>query len=139
MAGTATPIFPQTIRNDKQTILPADTTSVKSVVVAGSNGTKIEALNVSMTDTTTRDIQLYVTISATNYLLGTVNIPLSSGNTNAVPSVDILRSSQLPSLAYDSNGNKYLYLASGSTLSVACTTTVTTAKQITVFSQGEDF
>lgn len=139
MTVTATPVFPQTIKNYTQTILPADTTTVKSLAVAGANGTKIEAFNVALTDTTTRDVQIYATISATNYLLGTVNIPLSSGNTNAVPSVDILRSAQLPGLAYDANGNKYLYLASGTTLSVACTTTVTAAKAITFFAQGEDF
>jgi hypothetical protein len=139
MSVTATPIFPQALRNSVQTILPADASAVKAVLAAGSNGSKVEALNVTSTDTSARDVTIYVTISATNYLIGTVSIPLNSGNTNSAPSVDILRSSQLPALAFDANGNRFLYLASGSTLSIACTSTVTTAKQITVFAQGEDF
>lgn len=139
MTVTATPVFPQTIQNYKQTFVPADTTTIKTLATAGSNGTKIEAINVVSTDTSGRDLQFYVTVSATNYLLTTVNIPATAGTVNSVVSVDILRHSQFPSLAYDVNGNKYLYLANGASLTVGVATTVTAAKQITVFGQGEDF
>lgn len=139
MAVTATPIFPQTITTYVVAIANADASTVKTLAAAGTNGTKIEAINVSLTDTTTRDLQIYATISATNYLLGTVNIPLSSGNTNAVPSIDLLRHSQLPFFAYDANGNKYIYLANGTTLSVASGSTVTSGKFLTVVAYGEDF
>ena len=139
MAGTPTPIFPQLIKNYVQTILPADTTTIKALVVAGTNGTKIESINITSTDTAVRDLAIYATISAVNYLIGTITIPITAGNTNAIPSIDVLRHLQLPSLAYDSNGNKYLYLASGTTLSISVLSTVTTAKQITVFAQGGDY
>lgn len=139
MAGTATPIFPQVIKNYTQTIAPADTTTVKALAVGGTNGTKVESILVTSTDTAARDLALFATISAVNYLLATIAIPLNAGNTNAVPTVDVLRHTQWPGLAYDPNGDKYLYLASGTTLSVATLTTVTAAKQITIFAQGGDF
>jgi hypothetical protein len=139
VAGTATPIFPQTIKNYVATILPADTTTVKSVAVGGSNGTRIESFIIVSSDSADRDLLVYITISATNYLIGTVKIPLTSGTVNTIPGVDILRSASLYGLATDVNGNRYLYLASGSTLSIATSATVTTAKQITAFAQGGDY
>jgi hypothetical protein len=139
MAVTATPIFAQTIVNGTQTILPADTTTVKAVLAAGTNGTKVEMLAVTSTDTTARDLGIYLTISATSYLIGTVSIPITAGFTNAIVTVDILRSTQLPFLPFDAMGNRCLYLASGTTLSVGTLTTVTTAKQITITCMGANF
>lgn len=86
-------------------------------------------------------IQLNVTISATNYLIGTVNVPLSAGNTTAAPSVNLLSALNNfgPYLCKDANGNPYIYLANGSTLKVNSTTTVTSAKTVTFFAQGGDY
>jgi len=139
MSVSNVPIYPQTIINATQIIAPADTTTVKSLVAAGTNGTKIESIIVQSTDTSNRDLALYATISGTNYPLTTIQIPLNAGNTNSVPAVDIIRSAQIPGFCYDTSGNKYLYLANGTTLSIATLTTVTTAKQITVFAQGGNF
>lgn len=122
-----------------QTIVNADGTTAKTVFTAGSNGSKLELLTVSSTDTSDRDINIFVTRAATNYLISTVKIPLSSGNTNALPAIDIMKSVQIPALTFDANGNKYLYLKSGDTLTVATTTTVTAAKTVTILSQGGDF
>ena len=139
MAVTATPIFPQTVKSNVAQILPADTTTKKTLVTGGTNGSKVESITVASTDTTTRDLQFWMTISAVDYLLATVNIPVNSGNTNAIPAVDILRSAQWPGLSYDAMGNKILYVANGAVLKVACTTTVTAAKEIDVLASGGDF
>ena len=79
MAGTATPIFPQTVKNYVAQILPADTTTKKTLVTGATNGTKIESITVASTDTSARDLLLYLTVSAVDYLLGTVAIPINSG------------------------------------------------------------
>lgn len=139
MAGTATPIHPQTVKGLVAQILPADASTLKTLVTGATNGTKIESINVTSTDTTTRDIAIWMTISAVSYLLGTVNIPITAGNTNAIPSVDILRSLQIPSLAFDAYGNKYLYVPSGATLQVSSLSTVTAAKALQFYAQGGDF
>ncbi len=139
MTVTATPIFPQTIQNYVVQIANADASNSKTIATAGANGSKIETLVVASSDTSARDISFFITISSTNYLLGTVNIPANSGNTNALPSVDILRNPQVPGLAYDANGNKYLYLKNGATLTCTALTTVTSAKLISINAIGGDF
>jgi hypothetical protein len=139
MAFSNQPIFPQGLVNGVQTFVAADTTTVKAIQAAGTNGTKIESFIVTSSDTAARDMAIYITISAVNYLIGTVSIPITAGFIDSTVSVDIMRSAQIPGFAYDPNGNKYLYLAPGSTLSAAINTTVTTAKTITAFVQGGNF
>lgn len=132
MAVTATPIFPQTIKNYTAQILPADTTTKKTLCTGATNGTRIDAINVASTDTSNRDLQFWLNNGSVDLLLCTVQAPLNAGNTNAVPSVDVLRSSQFPGLSYDANGNRILYVANGNVLKVACTGTVTAAKEIDI-------
>jgi hypothetical protein len=139
MPVVATPIFPQAIRNAVQAIANADGTTIKTLVTAGANGSRIYAISITSTDTAARDLNLYVAISGTNYLIGTVSVPVNAGNTNAIMTVDLLRSAQLPFLAFDVMGNRVLDLASGSSLAVGATTTVTTAKQVTIVIQFGDF
>ncbi len=141
MAVTATPIFPQTITNKVVTIVNADGTSLKTLYAAGTNGSKVENILVTNTDTAAYTVQVYVTISATDYLIGSVNLPLSAGNTSSAPSINVLQATNNfgTSVNLDANGNSYLYLASGSTLKVAVTGAVTAAKTVTFFAQGGDF
>lgn len=128
MTVTATPIYPQAINSSSQQILPADTTTLKTLYTAGTNGSKVESILLTNTDTAAAyAIQFSVTISATTYLLGTVNVPLSSGNTIAAPSINALQSSNLP-LSFDAFGNPYLYLASGAVLKINSLTTVNSGK-----------
>jgi len=132
MAGTATPIFPQTIKTYAAQLLTADGTTKKTLVTAGANGSRVDAINAASTDTTARDLQLWITQGGTDYLLGTVQLPINAGNTNASPSVDVLRSAQIPGLAYDANGNRVIYLGSGAVLKVAVLAAVTAAKELDV-------
>lgn len=139
MAGTATPIFPQTIKNYVAQIQNSDASNKITIVTGATNGTKIESINVASTDTSARDIALYLTVSAVDYLLTTISIPANSGNTNALPAIDLLASSQFPSLSLDNNTNSYIYIASGAVLKAASTTTLTTAKVIQFVAQGGDY
>jgi hypothetical protein len=139
MAGTATPIFPQTVKSLAVQILPADASALKTLVTGATNGTKVEAITVASTDTSARDVAVVMTISAVDYLLTTISIPANSGNTNALPAVDLLRSAQIPGLSYDAFGNKILYVASGAVLKVKATTTVTAAKEIDFLAVSGDF
>jgi hypothetical protein len=136
---TATPIFPQTVKNFVAQVLPADASGKKTLVTGAANGTKVEAILVTSTDTTARDLQLIMTVSAVDYILATVSIPITAGFINSVPAVDIMRNAQWPGLAYDANGNKVLYVANGAVLSVKTLTTVTAAKEVDVFGYGADF
>ena len=132
MAGTATPIFPQTIRGASAQILNADGTTKKTLCAGGTNGTRIDAISVASTDTAARDLQLWMNNGSVDQLLCTVSIPINSGNANNVAAVDLLRSSFGPMLAYDANGNRVLYVPNGYTLKVAAATSVTATKQLDV-------
>lgn len=125
---TATPVLPQTIRQIAVTIVPADTTALKTLIVAGSNGTRVTSLACMTDETANKDITLYYTISATDYKLTVMQIPLGAGNTNSVPSIDVLRNQQLVGVPYDFAGAKFIDLASGTTLKVAANATLTAAK-----------
>lgn len=120
-------VTPQTPKNGVVQILPADTTTQKTVFTAGSNGSKVTGLVLSSTDTSARDVAVSVTRSGTSYLLGTVTLPIGAGFSGAVPAVNGLT---FPGLPADSDGNPYLLLLSGDTLTVAALTTVTAAKVI---------
>lgn len=135
------PIYPQVIKDYAVQILAADTSSLKTIATGGANGTKIDSLIASSSDNSAnRDVTLYKTIGGTDYLLGTVTIPVAAGTVGSIsgnPSIDLL--ANLAGLAADSNGNKDLYLASGTTLRIKSTTTVTTSKQINIVGSGGDY
>lgn len=139
MAVVPRPIFPQVIKSDSVQILPADTTTLKTLYTADADGSLIMGILVSSTDTANKDIAFYITVSGTDHLLGTLQIPLNAGNTNAVPLVSVFSHSQFANMLKDVNGNSCLYLGSGAVLKVKALTTVTAAKIIDVMIQGGDF
>ena len=139
MAVTATPIFPQTIQNWAVKIVPADTTTLKTLITGGTNGTKIEAINVASDDTASKNLQLYLNDGTTDYLLTWVAIAATSGFTTSVPSVAPLQSTQFPLNYFDSNGNKVFFIKSGWSLKIAVSATMTTAKTMHITAIGSDF
>lgn len=138
MATTATPIFPQGLRNAAVGITAGTGTSVVTVVGAGANGTELSMVLATNTNAT-GDLNLYLTMASTNYLIGQVQIPANAGSVDSVPSVNILGSPQLAALPVDAYGNHILYLATGATLSAAMGATVTSGKQVTIIAMGGDF
>ena len=133
------PIFEGTVKNGQVQILPADTTTYKTIYTAGANGSNIYHINVNSTDTSARDLLFAVTISGTDYPLCTISCPANSGNTNSISILTILDNTRFGTQLVDSNGNKCMYLASGSILKVKSLTTLTAAKVISFFVQAGDF
>lgn len=151
MAGTATPIFPQTVKNWNGRLLPATgayvipsvvqttTTNLVSVAVGDTNGDKIESLVCTSTDTAAQSLVVAIITAVDTVILGVVTIPITAGTIAGTPPVDILRNANLTGLAYDAAGNKYIYLPSGSTLYVGTLAAVTAAKAIQVLASGGAF
>lgn len=137
---TNTPVFPQTLVNSVVSITNATGAGIANVVtirVGSTNGDKIESIAVTSTDTSARVLTLVATISATNYQLGSVNIPITAGTdaaaTGAVSLLD--QPTMLPWVKSDQVGRKYIYVANGTTLKVYTQVAVTAAKQIDIFAQ----
>ena len=139
MAVTATPAFPQAVVITPITIVNADASNKKTACTAGSNGTKVVSLTACSDDTSNRIVQVFLTRSATNYLLGSVIVPTLSGTDGAAAVVDLLNAQLVPGLPVDNDGQRYIFLKSGDTLTVATTTTVTTAKTVTITCNSADF
>lgn len=140
MAVTSTPVFPQTPSVGPVQIVNADAQNQKTVYTAGANGSKVVAVMATSTDTSARDLQLSVTRSGTSYPIGTVTCASGAGNSGTVPSTDLIPNlSQMPGLPIDSDGNSYIFLKSGDTLTVSALTSVTNTKTITVVAVGADF
>ena len=142
MAYNYTPIFPTTVVNGVVQVLPADTTALKTIYTAATNGSRVESIICTNTATVADSVvQLWAVIGGTNYLIGSVTVPLTAGNVATVPSVNLM--SYLgnfgSTLNRDANGNTYLYLATGTVLKIAVTVTMATGKTLTCFVQGGDF
>jgi hypothetical protein len=139
MAMTATPVYEQTLFNQLTAIANAQGTTAQTIVTPGTNGTRIKFLSVSNTDTSAYTVNLFLVISSTSYLLATLSVAASSGNAAGTLPVNLLTTSLIPGLAHDPSGNPYLDLASGTTLTAATTSTVTSGKQLAFSVTGWSF
>jgi hypothetical protein len=130
----ATPGFASTPKITPQSILPADTTTKKTIFTAGASGSKVVAVLATSTDTGTRIIQLWLTRSGTSYLLGSCLIGIGAGTDGAAVTANIL--TMMMALPKDNDGQRYVFLESGDTLQASVTVTVTAAKEIDITAIG---
>src|SRR6266403_2345007 len=126
------PIFPQTISDWSTILVPANTTNTVVFVTGGANGTKVETVVATSNNVTDLALNLWVNNGGADTLLASILVAANSGNNSnpAIPSVNVLGSNQLPGLATDPNGNKYIYVASGTTLKVSSNVAVGAGKAV---------
>ena len=132
-------VTPQVINTSFQSFVIGDTTTKKVLFTAGTNGSLLNCLIAQSSDTAIRNIYIYYYDLTTYWPLGCVALPINSGNTGAIASVNLLSSALLPGLPTDSNGNPYLKLGVSHQIVGAMVVTVTTALQVTVAAFGENF
>lgn len=142
MAVTSTPIYPQSPQAKAYQLTHTTDLSLETLYAAGANGSQIEGINVSNTDTSAYTLQLYAYDGTTAHLLGSFNIPASSGNLSADAAVALLgpnSAGALAGLPYDVNGNQIIYLPSGWSLQVGVTSQITSGKVVDCVAFGGDF
>lgn len=138
MANVA--IYPTKVQAWAVQLTNAIGTTITQLMAAGANGSIIESMNVSLTDTVANGLAVYLQDgSAVNHLLGTVTVPLSSGNVAGTPAIDVIRSGMLPGLVVDANGNFCLYVPSGFKVMVASTAAPAATKIQDVVAMGADY
>jgi hypothetical protein len=132
MANTFTTPYPQTIVDCTGQILPADTTSKKTIVTAGANGGIWKSQGISSTDTSNRTIQFWKNAggAGTDLLLGTIIVTAGAGNDGTTAMFDMLRNAGIPFFEYDAFGNKAPYLAASTVIKANSTGTITAAKEV---------
>lgn len=124
----STPTLIQTAKLGASQILPADTTTKKTVVTAGASASKVVGFGVASTDSAARIAQLWMLRGGVLYLVNTKSITALAGNDGTVAPVDLL--DNIPWLPIDNDGQKYLLVESGDVLQWNATTTVTAAKEL---------
>lgn len=113
---------------------------IKLLYTASADDAVVKTINVASLDTAARVMSLWMA-DATGYnycFLGSVNVPLNSGNTGAVATVDLLGGTLLPSLPYDANGKRVVPLKAGQRLFVSVPA-VTAGTQIHVAATVEQY
>jgi hypothetical protein len=133
------PTFPLQPIVSRVQIANADAQAQKTGYTAGANGSKIVGVIAASDDTSNRDIQISLTNGGTSYPLATKTVPLASGTSAAAAPVNLLDPSVIPGLPLDSDGNPFLYLISGDTLTFEALVTVTSGKHVTIHVIGADF
>lgn len=134
------PGFPFQPNRGVVVVTAAETTTAQTLYTAGSNGSKIFGIILTSTDTAARDALVNVFNGTTVYQLGCVPVPATAGDADATPtSVNLLNPAYLAGLPVDNDGNPFLYLALGDTLTIGALATLTTAKQFAIYCVAVDF
>lgn len=131
MAGSTTPIFTAVANNGVQQFANADGTTKKTLFTPGANGSRIDRILVTSNDTAAVTLQVYVTVSAVNYHLVDVTIPIGTGYTTVV-AMDIL-----PTVLRSLGGS--LTLPTAHVLKGAALAAVTAAQVVDVVCVGGDY
>lgn len=135
MVANVQPIFVESANNQEATFVNADGTTPKDLIVAGADGTKIFAINVTSDDTVDRVFKVFLHDGSTAYLLGAKNVPTLSGTDGIAATVNLLDPTMIAGL--DSDGE--LFIKSGYKVQVGPTVAITAAKTATVIALGGDY
>jgi hypothetical protein len=134
----SSPQYIGTVKTPAASFANADGTAFKTILAAGTSGSRIDTLSAANTDTANAYVlQLSVQVSGVDYILGEVTIPIGSGTNGTAKSVAALNPVDIPSLAYTENGS--LYLASGAVLRGKVKTTVAGSNTVQVTGVAGDY
>lgn len=107
---------------------------------AGASGGRVMSLTAVTDDTVTVNVFVYIYRGSTVIPIGLVNVPLSSGNTNAARyNVDFLDGVNIVGLPIDNTGKRYIPLLPNDVLKVGALANLTAAKTCWVQASGNDY
>jgi hypothetical protein len=137
MATTPSPVFAQQFADFVLALTSTNTTVAASLAAGSTNGMTIKSLTITSTETSVvHDIAIFKQVSGTNYLIGTVGVPVNSGFASTAPTVNAL--ANIAGLPVDANGNPVLEVPSGTTIFAGALVTITAAKTITLVATAEE-
>ena len=115
-------------------------TNGATAYTAGTGGGRVMSLTAVTDDTVTVNVFAWILRGATVIPLGLVNVPLSSGNTNAARyNVDFLDGTNILGLPIDNTGKRYIPLMANDILRVGALANLTAAKTCWVSAHGNDY
>ena len=135
---SANPTLISNVRDFVAKIVNGDGTAKKTILTPVGAGTRLKSLIITSDDTASKVLQLVKTVSAIDYIMGEVDIPIGAGTDGATAAVDFFAGTRLKGLQTDGI-SKWVDVASGTTLSLQAKVAVTAAKTIYVAGEGGDF
>ena len=137
----AAPVFTATPKITPAAFTSSDSANTKkTIATAGSAGSKVVGVTAASTDSSTRIAQLWLTRSATSYLLASTTVAVTAGSDGATGAQDLMTATLWPGLSNDgTTGQRFFFLESGDTLQVSFTTVITAAKEIDVVAHFANF
>ena len=135
MPANTAPIFPLVVQTSAATITNADGTGEKTLVTAGANGTRIDVVSITSTDTAAVMLTVLVHDGTTSYAVGEIAVPAGAGTNGSALAVKGLSLAFLPWL--DASGS--LFLKAGWSLRVAAKAAITSTKTVTLVAFSGDY
>ena len=128
------------IAASSNTVTLGSNTNGATAYTAGTAGGRVMSLTAVTDDTVTVNVFVYIYRGSTVIPLGLVNVPLSSGNTNAASfNVDFLDGINIAGLPIDNTGKRYIPLLPNDVLKVGALANLTAAKTCWVQASGNDY
>ena len=128
------------IAASSNTVTLGSNTNGATAYTAGTAGGRVMSLTAVTDDTVTVNVFVYIYRGSTVIPLGLVNVPLSSGNTNAARfNVDFLDGINIVGLPIDNTGKRYIPLMPNDLLKVGALANLTAAKTCWVQASGNDY
>lgn len=122
------------------TVTLGSNTNGATIYTAGTKGGRVMSLTGVTDDTVTVNVFVYIYRGSTVIPLGLVNIPVSSGNTNAARfNIDFLDGVNILGLPIDNNGKRYIPLMPNDVLKCGALANLTAAKTCWVQAYGNDY
>ena len=122
------------------TVTLGSNTNGATCYTAGASGGRVMSLTAVTDDTVNVNVFVYIYRGTTVIPLGLVNVPLSSGNTNAARfNVDFLDGINIVGLPIDNNFKRYIPLMPNDVLKVGALANLTAAKTCWVKADGNDY
>lgn len=100
----------------------------KAIFTAGTDGSLVEAIAITTTDTVANAVLLRIKEGANVYPLGHISVPANSGQ-GTVNAASGLNRGNLPFVQVDANGNPVLKLETGYVVEAALSADYTTASR----------
>jgi hypothetical protein len=126
----STPNYPSSLELVGKQMLPADSTTVTTLVPADAdNDRRIDVLSLQTNNTSNVVLALFLSDGTTDFKVGEVVIPLQAGDADAVPVANGLDPSYLPWMPQDA-GNYYIPLPAGTAVKGSLGAALSTGKSL---------
>jgi hypothetical protein len=150
MSNSNVPAFTQTLRSASTAITSGifwnvsatSTTNLTQIIAATGNGCRVTSLIFSTTDSAANNIYLVLNGGGgggTLSIVGQVNVPLTSGTTASVLSVDALSPTVTVGLPIDNNGKRFIHMETNDILYVGLVASMTSGKIFTSTATYEQY